>query len=312
LTEEDLEKDIRDEVATMTQTVLSKLQEHGDLDIDTRRVFLWALGLTVKKHGLQPSEVRQKAAAGESETEESKTVVADATANISESEIFSQTPDDFETNLETNVRQLMHHAMAALVEGVVGQVLGTSWGAEAKTVLESTLLIQYTPIADKLMEAIVSDDFDGWMNALEISQPAAPEVRIRYDGVLLEFQNMLTSSINALAVRQICRSVASVDQLVQLVEARAAELVNLDRHAIVTREAVVSPSEETHAEPSPTMDARPLTDRSEGATSTPQSSMSPRHPISSRNQSPRSDSQPAASWLISSTSSSAQLPLPHE
>merc|ERR1712100_684868 len=113
---------------------------------------------------------------------------------------------------------------------------------QAAAVMKSILMKEFAPTADVLMEAVVSKDYKKWLDALKIDSGGTGKQRQEFDKLHEDFTQVLNSSITAIAVQALCRSVVGSGELFTMVRARATELSRLAEANQLTAAAEEDPS----------------------------------------------------------------------
>lgn len=139
-------------------------------------------------------------------------------------QVLNLSPDEFEQNLEGNVRQLLLNAVSELVGQAISSLPGTAWKDDrTASTLRSVLISEFAPLADIIMETIVSKDYKRWLETLKMGSGSVQQ-RQQFENLHNNFQEVLNSDITADAVQQICRAVVSAEELYAMVQARSIEL----------------------------------------------------------------------------------------
>lgn len=237
--ERDLAPDIRKEVRQVTQRLIASLSSNGEVDVNPQQVYEWALQVTLRRHKLgdfleEPlgnttsmdlSEM-QEAALNLVETEGRGAPVPFVPSH----EVLNLSPEEFEENLEGNVRHLLLNSVSELIGDAVATLSGKAWTDEqAAASMKSALISEFAPAADILMEAIVSKDYSRWKDTLRIEGSGSVMHRQQFEKLHDEFQQVLNTEITAGAVQQICRGVVGADELHDMVRGRANELSKVGR-----------------------------------------------------------------------------------
>jgi len=144
---------------------------------------------------------------------------------LSEGYIDASLQEDFDDDLEARVRQLLLSAVTELVNRSIDGLsdLPNMTGRSA-TVMKSIVVAEFSQTADILMECIVSKDYKRWLATLKIDGEGSPKQRRQFEYIREEFLEVLSDSITAARVQQICRSVVGINELEVAVQTRAKEL----------------------------------------------------------------------------------------
>jgi len=232
-----LPPEIRKEVRQVTQRLVSTLSANGEKDVNPQDVYEWALQVTLRRHkvgeflekaddtvtSMDLGEM-QDAALGLIEQEENAGVVD---AFVPAEEVLNLSPDEFEDDLEGNVRQLLLNATSEVVGDAIASLPVTP-SRDERTVatIRSVLIAEFAPVADILMECIVSKDYKTWNDTLKIDSASSSRQRQQFEKLHDEFQQVLNSDITAALVQQICRAVVSSDELYAMVRDRTEKLAS--------------------------------------------------------------------------------------
>mmetsp|Transcript_36827 Transcript_36827/g.64885 ORF Transcript_36827/g.64885 Transcript_36827/m.64885 type:complete len:639 (+) Transcript_36827:78-1994(+) len=234
--DKDLDPAIRKEVKQVTQRLIASLSAQGETEINQQQVYEWALQVTLRRHKLgdfldqDPSHMADPFSeadflgrGGHHHQEAAQKALVPAYEDV-----LNLPPEEFERNLEANVRQLLLAATSDLVTESVENLppgAGRVWKDEKNlNSLKTALVSEFAPTADIIMEAIVSKDFGTWLKTLKIDGGGTSRHRQIFQRLHDEFQEVLTAEITAEAVLQICRGVVSAEELSEQVRARAMEL----------------------------------------------------------------------------------------
>jgi len=241
--EKDLSPEIRKEVRQVTQRLIASLSASGETDVNPQQVYEWALQVTLRRHKLgdfldEPDARNtsmdlsgmQEAADGLSATPRAPE------AFVPSDDVLNLSPEEFEKDLESNVRQLLLNATSQLIGEAISAVPGKAWQEKTnKAAMQSALISEFTPTADTLMEAIVSKEYDRWLAILKIDEGTDKHKR-QFERLHSEFQQVLNSEITPQAVQQICRTVVSYpvtvgtnDEFYQQIRTRAVEMSKLGK-----------------------------------------------------------------------------------
>mmetsp|Transcript_102162 Transcript_102162/g.159368 ORF Transcript_102162/g.159368 Transcript_102162/m.159368 type:complete len:618 (+) Transcript_102162:49-1902(+) len=226
-----LTPELRKEVRQVTRRLMESLQQQGEGEVDQKQVYEWALQVTLRRHKLGDFLDQETAPdlASMDLAGMQKAAMAlmeqpglGGQAFVPSDVVLKLSPEEFESNLEGNVRQLLLNATSELVTQAVASVSVFKNDEHAATSLRSALISEFAPTADVIMEAIVSKDYKRWLDTLGAVE--TPDHRKNFEKLHDEFQQALNSDISASVVQQICRAVVSADELHGMVKARAQEL----------------------------------------------------------------------------------------
>jgi hypothetical protein len=236
-----LPPEIRKEVRQVTQRLVSALSAKGFKEHEPQQVYEWALQVTLRRHkvgdflelpqevvtSMDLDEMKEVALTLKEQPQKAGPVDAFASAD----EVLELSHQEFEENLESNVRQLLLNAIAELASSTIASLPGSITKDEKATpIMRSILIKEFAPIADILMESIVSKDYKKWLETLKVSDAGASnsvKQRQQFEKLHDEFQNVLNTDITASVVQQVCRSVVSSDELDSMMQNRAQELAKL-------------------------------------------------------------------------------------
>merc|ERR1712187_791331 len=118
-----------------------------------------------------------------------------------------------------NVRSLL---IAATEELVVMALKNVKLSGDED--LLKTLLDEFTPVADAMMEALVNDKPDDWMGQLKIEPPGTDKQLSHFEGLQIDFRNALGGTISPEVVYGICKAVTTTPELRNMMKNRAKEL----------------------------------------------------------------------------------------
>lgn len=235
---EDLTPEIRKEVRQVTGRLVASLSANGEKDVNPQEVYDWALHVTLRRHKI--GDYLEEAKEPEN-TDMNMLEMQGAALNLIEqpgeaqnvvasSDVLNLSPDEFERNLEDNVRQLLLNATSELVSDAVSALPNKIWKDEAVAQsMRSALISEFAPSADILMEAIVGKDYRRWLDTLKIEGNGSLKHRQQFEKLHDEFQQVLSSDISAPVVQGICRTVVGVAELQDLVRGRGIELSKLGK-----------------------------------------------------------------------------------
>lgn len=240
-TERELPPEVRKEVRQVTQRLIASLSAQGETDVNTQQVYEWALQVTLRRHKLGDF-LEQDHTGGATSLDLAE--MQEAAMNLVEqpgeggvpppfvvsNEVMNFSPEEFERNLEANVRQLLLNATSEMVSEAASPLPGKAFKDEqAALALRSALVSEIAPTADILMESIISKDFRRWLDTLRIDGHGTQKHRQQFEKLHDEFQQGLNSEITATVVQKICRAVVAADELHDMVRSRAIELAKHGR-----------------------------------------------------------------------------------
>lgn len=234
--EKDLGPEIKKEVRQVTARLMTTLSANGEKDVNPQQVYDWALQVTLRRHKLGEflEEPNNQATSMELQQMQLQTLGMGEQQRADKKDVFvpsdyvlGLSAEEFERNLESNVRQLLLNATYELVSDNVNQLPGKTWKTdeEAVSIMKSNLISEFAPKADILMEAIVSKDYKRWLETMKIEGNGTQKHRQSFENLHEEFQNVLNAEITPAVVQRICRAVVNHDELHEIVRARAEELV---------------------------------------------------------------------------------------
>jgi len=241
--EKDLSPEIRKEVRQVTQRLMTSLAESGEEEVNPQQVYEWALQVTLRRHKLGDFLEEESQGNTLTMTEMQKAafdmsgqVAADKDAAFVPSvDVLNLSPKEFEENLEGNVRQLLLNATSDCVGGAISSLPGKAWkDPKAAASMRSALISEFAPIADILMEAIVSKDFDRWSKTMKIQGSPSPAQTKQFEKLHDEFQAVLNSEITPTVVQGICQAVVAADEVHDMMRKRAVELSKLGNQKKLT------------------------------------------------------------------------------
>jgi hypothetical protein len=238
--EKDLAPDIRKEVRQVTQRLLASLSSNGEVDVNPQQVYEWALQVTLRRHKLGDfleEPLGNTTSMDLSEMQEAALNLVETEGRggppvpfVPSHEVLNLSPEEFEENLEGNVRHLLLNSVSELIGDAVATISGKAWTDEqAAASMKAALISEFAPAADILMEAIVSKDYNRWKDTLRIEGSGSVMHRQQFEKLHDEFQQVLNTEITAQAVQQICRGVVGADELHDMVRRRATELTKVGR-----------------------------------------------------------------------------------
>jgi len=234
--EKDLAPEIKKEVRQVTQRLVTKLSSSGYSDVNPADVYEWALQVTLRRHKignfLEEGHMKndsmdlmemQVASLALLEMPDASGVLRDPF--MQSADVLSLSAEQFEKDLEGNVRQLLLNATSELVADNVAALGGAAVEDEAAAAsMRATLITEFAPVADVLMEAIVGKDYKSWLQTLKIEGNGSVKHRQQFETLNEEFQSVLNSEITAAVVQRICRAVVGADELHDFVRSRAFQL----------------------------------------------------------------------------------------
>lgn len=136
-------------------------------------------------------------------------------------DLLSLSPDEFEIHLEGNIRQLLLSATSDVISDSIESACGDECNINA---IHSALMAEFAPVADTVMEAVVGRDYNGWLRALQIEGSGTQRHRQQFQRLHDEFQEMVSSQIDAEAVLHICRGITSAEEFGAMLRNRALEM----------------------------------------------------------------------------------------
>jgi len=227
----DLSPEIKKEVNQVTQRLLASLEASGEQDVNQQQVHEWAVTVTLRRHKLgnfmdEPSAAPAWAKKLGMQDASSKLDVL----NMQSTDVVNLSPEEFEKNLEVNVRKLLMSATSELIVKAVGALADKTFtnDEEASASLKAALISEFAPTADVLMEAIVSNNHQSWLTTLKISNGTAQQ-KEDFGQLHEDFQKTLNSDITPLVVQKMCRNVVSADELMEQIQTRAEALCELGK-----------------------------------------------------------------------------------
>jgi hypothetical protein len=232
--EKDLAPEVKKEVRQVTQRLITSLSASGETDVNPQQVYDWALQVTLRRHKLGDFLEDSIGKPTSMTTQEMSMACLEllempgdkpADSLMASHEVLSLSPEAFEKNLEANVRQLLLNATSELVINAVASLPEKVWQDEsAAAPIRSALIGEFAPVADILMEAIVSKDYQRWLDTLRIQGKGSSKHRQQFENLYEEFQTVLTTEITAPVVQQLCRAVVGADELISMVGGKADAL----------------------------------------------------------------------------------------
>jgi len=130
--------------------------------------------------------------------------------------LLSLEADEFEGQLESNVRQLLIATTEELARTVAAELKSAD-----EAILRNALVKEFAPVADAMMEALVNDNFVRWLGEVKQDLPGTDKQRSHFENLHGDFRSGLAGIINANTVYEICKAVTSTSELQELVSARA-------------------------------------------------------------------------------------------
>jgi len=224
-------------VRQVTGRLVASLSASGEKDVNPQEVYDWALAVTLRRHKIgdymETEKDQQNVAMDMGEMQTAAMSLLEQPGDGQDyakgsADVLNLSPEDFEKNLEDNVRQLLLNATNELVTDAVSALPSKLWKDESVAIsMKSALISEFAPAADVLMEAIVGKDYRRWLDQLKIEGNGSLKHRQQFDKLHDEFQQVLSSDISASVVQGICRTVVGVAELQDLVRSRAIELSKL-------------------------------------------------------------------------------------
>merc|ERR1719235_1922914 len=83
-------------------------------------------------------------------------------------DVLELSPDEFENNLEGNVRQLLLNAVSEVVAAAISSLTDNP-DERNSAMVRSAVITEFAPVADILVETLVSKDFKRWAEAFQIT-----------------------------------------------------------------------------------------------------------------------------------------------
>jgi len=146
----------------------------------------------------------------------------------SSEEVLGLSAQEFEADLESNVRQLLLNAVSELSAEALNALPGSVTKNEsACALLKSILIKEFAPTADILMETVVSKDYKKWLDTLKVEGGGSVKHRQQFEKLHERFSEVLNGDITAAVVQSVCRDVVSADELFNMVRTRADNLARL-------------------------------------------------------------------------------------
>jgi len=235
---EELTPEIRKEVRQVTGRLVASLSANGEKDVNPQEVYDWALHVTLRRHKvgdyLEKEKEKDPVTMDIGEMKDAAELMAEQPggpeAAAQAEKVLLLSPEEFEKNLEENVRQLLLNATGELVGSAVESLPSKVWKDDSvRSAISGALISEFAPAADVLMEAIVGKDYRRWLDTLKIEQNGTLKHRQQFEKLHEEFQSVLSSDISAPVVQGICRTVVGVAELQDIVRNRAIELSKLGK-----------------------------------------------------------------------------------
>lgn len=230
--DKELEPNLRKEVKQVAGRLYTTLSEQGVHPINRQAITEWAMQVVLRRNKtgefsdeypdevhnlLDLDEMNDEALAYQCSTGKQRESNAVPAIDV----MLSMTPDEFEYDLESNIRQLLLNATSEIIQHSVESALGEE--ALNAGALHAALMSEFAPIADILMEAVVGRDLNKWNGALQIeggnSRNKQGFVRLHQ-----EFQEVVSKKIDAESVLHICRGITSAEEFESLIRNRAVEI----------------------------------------------------------------------------------------
>lgn len=231
---EDLTPEIRKEVRRVTSRLVASLSAQGQREVVPQEVYDWARNVTLRRHrigDLLEQETEETNVAMDMEQMKGAALTLTEgtspqnTTGFDAEKILNLPPEEFEKDLEDNVRQLLLMATSELVNDSVDALPEHIWkDASMAATMRGALINELAPVADTIMEAIVGNDYRRWLGALKIPGNGSIKHRQQFEKLHEEFQQVLSSEISGIVVQGICRNVVSAAELQDIVRARAIKL----------------------------------------------------------------------------------------
>lgn len=235
---EELTPEIRKEVRQVTGRLVASLSANGEKDVNPQEVYDWALHVTLRRHKvgdyLEKEKEKDPVTMDIGEMKDAAELMSEQPggpeAAAQAEKVLLLSPEEFEKNLEENVRQLLLNATGELVGSAVESLPSKVWKDDSvRSAISGALISEFAPAADVLMEAIVGKDYRRWLDTLKIEQNGTLKHRQQFEKLHEEFQSVLSSDISAPVVQGICRTVVGVAELQDIVRNRAIELSKLGK-----------------------------------------------------------------------------------
>lgn len=224
----------------MTGRLVAALSANGQKDVNPQQAYEWALQVTLRRHkagDFLEAPLENKTSLDLNEMQEAaQSLVEQPEAEKSRDQfvlsedVLGLTPEEFENDLEGNVRLLLLNAISELAGDAIAS-LATPLDDGTSEKLKQMLISEFATTADIIMESIVSKDYKRWLETLSIQGNGSAQQKQQFEKLHLEFQAVLNSDITAAVVQQICRAVVGSDELYVMVRGRATSLALLGASA---------------------------------------------------------------------------------
>lgn len=127
-----------------------------------------------------------------------------------------------QTDLESSVRKFLHQATVELCEKAVLEVAPAT--SSNKWLVEA-LVVEFLPVTDGIMESLVSNDRDRWLELQACPAPGTTEQQRTFFNLASECHESMAGDIGSEVVEQLCRSATGTADLKAKVVKRAAALL---------------------------------------------------------------------------------------
>eukprot|EP00929_Paragymnodinium_shiwhaense_P086563 TRINITY_DN47065_c0_g1_i1.p1 TRINITY_DN47065_c0_g1~~TRINITY_DN47065_c0_g1_i1.p1 ORF type:complete len:825 (-),score=259.73 TRINITY_DN47065_c0_g1_i1:224-2698(-) len=139
--------------------------------------------------------------------------------------IFCGSVEDFELNLEANVREFLAAAVEDMCSVVVKEGTAKHLLYDEPAILDQ-MVLEFAPVADRMMEAVVTQDSNAWLEELGILFPGSDKQQDTFADLNARFKRSLSErTVDAHSVNNLCKAVCSVPELNEKIVKRGWELV---------------------------------------------------------------------------------------
>lgn len=222
---EDLPPEVKKEISEISSRLTAALIKAGEKNVDAKQVRDWSLQCTVTRRNLVAASPNLKSVADWVEKKLAEGASPKKAILEPDDAVTQLSPEEFQANLEENVRQMLLNATADQIDDVIANLPNKVFKEDEATMsaLKGGLLSEFAPIADKLMEAIVQKDFQKWIEALGMREGTKKQNNM-FTKMTIDFKRVLEADISVQTVQGICRAVVDPDEFYDLIMEKAKKL----------------------------------------------------------------------------------------
>jgi hypothetical protein len=146
-------------------------------------------------------------------------------------DITALSGEEFEEDLEANIRRILQRATEELAGYTIKSMVSLEdLGPRTVATLRAALAEEFSSEADFLMEALVAQDFNMWLERLhvdhDVDEATLVDYHTAFDELQAEFKGVLSRDISVESVWRICVQLTGTDAFVEAIQKRASDMLN--------------------------------------------------------------------------------------